>query len=168
MIFISLCVSDSALILWSWLGCAPTLPLLFLAHISCWDFYIRESVLADPPPSGPLMRGMKRKCNRNAVHSLYPFVGAWLFWTPVRLKEVTQPSQQPAVKSRTTCLLQKFSQDKHTHISPYMFYYLLWSVRLWSAGRSPRIWASPCPWSASSAPSAWCAGRQKPPCRSWV
>lgn len=31
---------------------------------------------ADPPQSGPLMMGVERKCSRNAVHSLDPFVSA--------------------------------------------------------------------------------------------
>lgn len=46
--------------------------------------------------------------------------------------------------------------------------YLLWSARLWSVGRSRRTGASPSPWSASWAPAAWCAGRRKSPCWSWV
>lgn len=75
---------------------------------------------ADPPPSGPLKRGVERKCSRNAVHSSYAFVGAWLFWTPVRLKEVTQPSQRAAVKSGPRAFFQSSVKTNTTHISPYI------------------------------------------------
>lgn len=75
---------------------------------------------ADPTPSGPLMRGVERKCSRNAAHSSYPFVGAWLFWTPVRLKEVTQPSQRAAVKPGTRAFFQSSVKTNTIHISPYI------------------------------------------------
>ena len=146
---------------------------------------------ADPPPPGRLMTGVRRKCSRNVSHSLAPPLcqsltfldplSSWKRWRKRRRRRRKKTlSRWPAVKQTnkqtqkpwTTCFLPKFKQSRQTHcyqsVRVSVWYYLPWFVRWWSAGRSPRLAASPCPWSASSGPSAWCAGRQTPPCRSWV
>lgn len=81
-------------------------------------------------------------------------------------RDVTQLWLRSAVKPDPRVSLPNFKKNSYQSI--HTFDYLLLSARSWSAGHSRRIGASPSPWSTSLGPSAWCAGRQKSPCRSFV
>lgn len=62
---------------------------IFVPHFPK-DLLVHGTTRADPP-SGRLIGATKRECRRNVAHSSHLFcVPVWLFWTPVKLKEVTR------------------------------------------------------------------------------